>query len=54
MPGIARGVLAHLDVGSSDYSWVVGAWLGLHAKELPEQYPLGLDAQESFAKMDED
>jgi hypothetical protein len=23
-------------------------------KELPEEYPVGLDPQESFAKMDED
>jgi hypothetical protein len=28
--------------------------LGLHAEELPEEYPVGFDPQESFAKMDED
>jgi hypothetical protein len=33
---------------------VVGARLGLHAEELPEEYPVGLDPQECFAKMDED
>jgi hypothetical protein len=30
------GIFAHLDPGPSDYFWVVGAWLGLHAKELSE------------------
>jgi hypothetical protein len=48
------GILSHLDAGSSNYSGVVGARLGLHSEELPEEYPVGLDAQESFAKMDED
>jgi hypothetical protein len=33
---------------------VVGTRLGLHAKELLEEYSVGLDAQEGFAKMDED
>jgi hypothetical protein len=45
---------SHLDVGSSDYSRVVGARLGLHAEELPEEYPVGFYPQESFAKMYED
>jgi heme A synthase len=48
------GVFAHLDVGPSDYSWVVGAWLGLQAEELPEQYPVGFDPQEYFTEVDED
>jgi hypothetical protein len=43
-----------LDAGSPDYSLVIGAWLGLHTEELPEEYPVGLDAQERFAKMYED
>jgi hypothetical protein len=51
---LLRCVLAHLDAGPSDYSGVVGALLGLHAEELPEEYPVGFDPQESFAKMDED
>jgi hypothetical protein len=51
---LLRGVLAHLDAGPSDYSGVVGARLGLHAEKLPEEYPVGLDTQECFAKMDED
>jgi hypothetical protein len=51
---LLRGVLAHLDVGPSDYSWVVGARLGLNAEELPETYTVGLDPQESFTKMYED
>jgi hypothetical protein len=51
---LLRGILVHLDTGSSNYSGVVGARLGLHAEELPEEYPVGLDAQESFAKMNED
>jgi hypothetical protein len=33
---------------------VVGAQLGLHAEELLEEYPVGLDPQEGFAKVDED
>jgi hypothetical protein len=40
---LLRGVLTHLDAGSSDYSGVVGARLGLHAEELPEEYPVGFD-----------
>jgi hypothetical protein len=46
------GVLMHLDVGRFDYLWVVGAQLGLHAEELSEQYPVGIDPQECFVKMD--
>jgi hypothetical protein len=48
------GVLPHLDSRSSDYPWVAGAWLRLHPEELPEQDPLGLDPQKSFAGMYED
>jgi hypothetical protein len=51
---LLRDVLAHLDVGPSDYSRVVGARLGLHAEELPEEYLVGLDPQERFTKMDGD
>jgi hypothetical protein len=40
---LLRGVLAHMDAGPSNYSRVVGARLGLHAKEFSEQYPVGLD-----------
>jgi hypothetical protein len=29
-------IFTHLDPRPSDYFWVVGAWLGLHAKELSE------------------
>jgi hypothetical protein len=47
-------ILPHLDAGPSDYSGVIGARLGLHAEQLPEEYPVGFDPQESFAKMDED
>jgi hypothetical protein len=47
-------VLAHLDAGSTNYSWVVGAWLRLQAKEFPEQDPVGLDPHEGLTKMDED
>jgi hypothetical protein len=51
---LLSGVFAHLDVGPSDYSWIIGGWLGFHTKELPEQHPVGLDPQERFAEMDED
>jgi hypothetical protein len=47
-------VFTHLNVGSSDYSWVVGARLRLHTKEFPEQYPVGFDPHEGFAEVDED
>jgi hypothetical protein len=43
------GVFAHLDAGPSDYSWVVGARLGLHAEELSKQHPVWLDPQEGIA-----
>jgi hypothetical protein len=35
---LLNGVFAHLDAGPSDYSRVVGARLGFHTEELPEQY----------------
>jgi hypothetical protein len=47
-------VLPHLDVCSTNYSRVVGARLGLHPEELPEQDPVGLDPQECFTEMDKD
>jgi hypothetical protein len=47
-------VLPHLDSCSSDYPRVAGARLRLHPEELPEQDPMGLDPQKSFAKMNED
>jgi hypothetical protein len=43
-----------LDVGSSNYSGVVGARLGLHAEELTEEYLVGFDHQEGFAEVDKD
>jgi hypothetical protein len=49
---LLSGVFAHLDAGSSDYSWIIGTWL--HTEELLEQHPVGLDPQERFAEMDED
>jgi hypothetical protein len=48
------GVLPHLDPRSSDYPRVAGAGLRLHPEELPEQDPMGLDPQKSFAEMLED
>jgi hypothetical protein len=47
-------IFAHLDPGPSDYSWVVGDWLGLHAEELSKKYQVGLDPQECFTEVDED
>jgi hypothetical protein len=47
-------VLAHLDAGSFDYSWVVVAWLRLQVLELPKQDPVRLDPHEVLAEMDED
>jgi hypothetical protein len=43
-----------LNACPSDYSWVIGAWLQLHAEELPEEYPVGFDSHKGFAKMDKD
>jgi hypothetical protein len=34
-------VFTHLNVGSSDYSWVVGAQRWLHTEEFLKQYPVG-------------
>jgi hypothetical protein len=51
---LLRGVLAHLDPGSPNYSGVVGAWLGLHSEEFSKKYPVGLDPQEGFAEVNED
>jgi hypothetical protein len=43
-----------MDVGSPNYSGVVGAGLGLHSEKFPEKYPVGLDPQEGFAEVNED
>jgi hypothetical protein len=51
---LLRGVLPHLDPSSPHYSGIVGAGFGLHSEELPEQDPMGLDPQESFAEVYED
>jgi hypothetical protein len=48
------GVLPHLDPHSSDYPRVAGAGMRFHPEELPEQDPMGLDPQKSFAEMNED
>jgi hypothetical protein len=50
---LLRGILAHLDAGSPNYSGVVGARLGLHSKKLPEEYLVGFDPQEGFTEVDE-
>jgi hypothetical protein len=51
---LLRDVLPHLDPGSPHYSGIVGAGLGLHSEEFPEQDLMGLDPQESFAEVYED
>jgi hypothetical protein len=43
-----------MDPGSPHYSGIVGAGLGLHSKEFPEKYPVGLDPQEVLAEMNEE
>jgi hypothetical protein len=48
------GVFPHLDAVPSDYSWIAGARLQLHAEEFPEEDPVRLDPKECFTKMDED
>jgi hypothetical protein len=47
-------IFTHLNVGSSDYSPVVGARLRLHTKKLPEQDPVGFDPHEGFVEVDKD
>jgi hypothetical protein len=47
---LLRGVLPHLDPGSSYYSGIVGAGLGLHSEEFSEQYPVGLDPRKASQK----
>jgi hypothetical protein len=51
---LVRGVFTHQNASSSDYSRVLGAWLRLHTEEFPEQYPVGFDPHEGFAKVDEE
>jgi hypothetical protein len=51
---LLRGILAHLDAGSPNYSGVVGTRLGLHSEKLPEEYPVGFDPQEGFTEVDKD
>jgi hypothetical protein len=51
---LLSGVLTHLDVVSSNYSWVVGARLWLQAEELLKQDPVGLDPHEGLTEMDKD
>jgi hypothetical protein len=47
-------MFTHLNAGSSDYSRVVGARLGLHTEKLLEQDPVGFDPHEGFAEVDKD
>jgi hypothetical protein len=47
-------VFSHLDASTSDYSWVVGAWLRLHTEELLEQDPVGLDSHKCLAEVYKD
>jgi hypothetical protein len=51
---LVGGIFTHLNSGSIDYSWVVGAGLWLQAEEFPKQDPVGLDPQEGFSEVDED
>jgi hypothetical protein len=51
---LLRGILAHLDAGSPNYSGFVGTWLGLHSEKLLEEYPVGFDPQEGFAEVNKD
>jgi hypothetical protein len=47
-------IFTHLDVGTSDYSRVISAWLRLQPEELAEQKPVGLDTHKRFTKVDKD
>jgi hypothetical protein len=56
---LVRQVLLHcvfsqLDAGSSDYSWVGGAWLRLDPEKLPEKDLVRLDPKEGLAEVHED
>jgi hypothetical protein len=51
---LVSGIFTHLDVGTSDYSRVVGAGLRLQPEELAEQNPVGIDTHKRLAEMDED
>jgi hypothetical protein len=51
---LVGGVFTHLDVGTSDYSWIVGTRLRLQPKKLAEQNPVGLNTHECFTEMDKD
>jgi hypothetical protein len=47
---LLRGILAHLDAGSSNYSGVVGTRLGLYSEKLPEEYQVGFDPKKALQK----
>jgi hypothetical protein len=51
---LVGGVFTHLDAGTSDYSWVVGARLQFQLEELAEQNPVGLYTHKRVTEMDED
>jgi hypothetical protein len=51
---LLRGILAHLDAGSPNYSVVVGTRLGLYSEKFPEKDLVGFDPQEGFTEVDED
>jgi hypothetical protein len=44
----------HLNVCPSNYSWVISAWLRLHAEELSKENPMGFDSHKRFAEMHKD
>jgi hypothetical protein len=51
---LVGGVFTHLDVGTSDYSWIIGTRLWLQPEKLTEQNLVGLDIHERFAEMHKD
>jgi hypothetical protein len=48
------GTLPKLKAGTPNNRWIVGGGLWLHTEEVAEKFPMGLDSEKSFAKMDED
>jgi hypothetical protein len=48
---LVGGVFPHLDLGTSDYSRIIYAWLRLHLKEILKQNLVGLDPHKGFAEM---
>jgi len=47
-------MLSKLDASAPYHRWILCGGLGLHAEEVTEKCPMGLNSEEGFTEMDED